>query len=152
MSPIRDLFSFSGRMNRREYAVVFFGSFVVLIAGVYLAIAVDYAFERLAGNVFKGLAGDSSGDEDVSTLTVLLIIPWIIALTWIGFAALAKRFHDINWSGLACLWCVVPWLGFIVQLVMLGVPGSAGQNKYGMPTNFFEPRQASAPPALPPQI
>jgi uncharacterized membrane protein YhaH (DUF805 family) len=151
MSSIGGLFSFSGRMNRREYAVVFFGSFFVLIAAVYLAIAVDYAFERLAGNVFKGLAGDSSGDEDVSTLTVLLIIPWIIALTWIGFAALAKRFHDINWSGLACLWCLIPWVGFIIQLVMLGVRGSAGENKYGMPTNFFEPRQASVPPSLPPQ-
>jgi uncharacterized membrane protein YhaH (DUF805 family) len=149
MFSIRVLFSFSGRMNRREYAVVFFGSFVVLIAGVYLAILVSYVFERLIGNVFEGLVGNPSGNEDPSTLTVILTIPWIIAFAWIGFAALAKRFHDINWSGLACLWCVIPWVGLIIQLVMLGVPGSVGENKYGMPTNFFGPRRVSVLATLP---
>jgi uncharacterized membrane protein YhaH (DUF805 family) len=149
MFSIRVLFSFSGRMNRREYAVVFFGSFVVLIAGVYLAILVSYVFERLAGNALEGLLGHASTDDDPGTLTVLLATPWIIAIWWIGLAALAKRFHDINRSGLACLWCVIPWVGFIIQLVMLGIPGSAGENKYGMPTNFFEPRRVSAFATLP---
>jgi uncharacterized membrane protein YhaH (DUF805 family) len=151
MPSIPVLFSFSGRMNRREYAVVFFGSFFVLIAGVYLAILVSYAFQRLFGNVLEGLLGNASGDEDVSTFTVLLVIPWIVAVWWIGLAALAKRFHDINRSGLACLWCLIPWVGLIIQLVMLCIPGSAGENKHGMPTKFFEPRRVSALAALPPQ-
>jgi uncharacterized membrane protein YhaH (DUF805 family) len=52
---------------------------------------------------------------------------------WVALASLVKRFHDIGWSGLACLMVFIPGVGGFVPLIMLFVPGNDGGSQYGEP-------------------
>jgi uncharacterized membrane protein YhaH (DUF805 family) len=122
MNILRALFSFYGRFNRGEFATIFFGSILLIIAGVV------------------GLAVVSKNPGGVS-----FIVGWILAMKWAAFAALAKRFHDIDWRGTACLFILIPFVGFVVPLVMLFVEGSQGVNQYGAATGFFTRRGVKIP-------
>jgi len=59
----------------------------------------------------------------------------IVGLTWLFMwpflAMLAKRSHDINQSGALSLFMLVPFLGFIVAIIVGLIPGTKGDNKYG---------------------
>jgi uncharacterized membrane protein YhaH (DUF805 family) len=70
------------------------------------------------------------GDGSAATLFVF----GALALTlWVALASLVKRFHDIGWSGLACLMVFIPGVGGFVPLIMLFIPGNDGGNQYGEP-------------------
>ncbi len=42
-----------------------------------------------------------------------------------------KRWHDINLTGWLSLLIFIPYLGFVVILVVGLIPGKSGENKYG---------------------
>ncbi|MGY3404194.1 DUF805 domain-containing protein [Bradyrhizobium sp. 131] len=109
MDVLQAFFSFRGRINRCEY------SFVLVGALVTLAIA----FIATASHL-KGLTGIS-----------------IILCKWMLLAALAKRFHDVGWSGWCCLLSFVPMVGIVTYFVLLGIEGTSGPNKYGSVQTFF---------------
>jgi len=130
MSVLRTLFGFSGRMNRREYAAVFFGTVLTFLLSLAPIIALS-----------KALGGDSDADGYIG----LFAIGLIILCKWINLAALAKRLHDVGASGWICLVALVPLLGLVLFLAMFFVPGTKGDNHYGPRTSFFGPR---TPPAV----
>lgn len=61
----------------------------------------------------------------------------IIACKWALLAGLAKRFHDIGWSGAACLLSFVPLVGLITYFSLLLAEGTPGPNKDGDAQRFF---------------
>jgi uncharacterized membrane protein YhaH (DUF805 family) len=42
-----------------------------------------------------------------------------------------KRLHDINWSGWLVLLSLVPYVGLIIPLILLFMPGTQGANRFG---------------------
>jgi uncharacterized membrane protein YhaH (DUF805 family) len=128
MSFLRPCFSFSGRMNRSEYATVYFGSMLALVAGFAFAIWLIHVFD----------------DADDNTIAIISLFAFIFACKWATLAALAKRLHDVGASGAICLLGFVPALGTVLFLVMLFFPGTKGGNHYGAPTYRFRPRMSYA--------
>lgn len=101
-----NIFSFSGRIRRTEYAVTqilvsFVGSILFLI---------------FSASLFAG--------ESVATgMLIILFVPMLL-LSWVSLAAGAKRCHDRGNSGFFQL---IPFYG----LWMLFGDGDHGPNRYG---------------------
>jgi uncharacterized membrane protein YhaH (DUF805 family) len=119
MGLLRALFSFKGRLDRSEYAVGF---------AIYVAL--------LIGFVVWGGPASEWGD-----LGAILGLASIVVLTWILFATLAKRMHDIGKPGLMSLAVFIPIVGQFTPFVMLFYPGEPDSNLYGSsrPGWFVEP-------------
>jgi uncharacterized membrane protein YhaH (DUF805 family) len=128
MSVLRNLLGFSGRMNRREYAAVFFGTMLTLLLALAPIIILSKAI----------------GDKDADGYLGIFALVVIALCKWINLAALAKRLHDVGTSGWACLLALVPLVGLVLYLAMFFVPGTKSDNGYGPPRSFFRPR---TPPA-----
>lgn len=107
---ISALFSFRGRLNRTQYALVFVLAYLGPMA---LLVAME---------------GDMKGDS--GALVSLALIIWML---WVLFASLAKRFHDIGKPGAYCLFVFIPFVGVITVLAMLFVRGMSEANEYGPP-------------------
>ncbi|MEY9364686.1 uncharacterized membrane protein YhaH (DUF805 family) [Bradyrhizobium yuanmingense] len=112
MNYLRAFFSFYGRMNRLQYAMVVLIGYV----GPLIFFALTWPSLR------------SMGDLGVFTgMTPLIVMIWVL------YAATAKRFHDINKSGFASLLICIPIVGIFTPLVLLFYPGDASDNRFGPP-------------------
>ncbi len=112
-----DFIKFDGRIGRGTYwkyvAILFVG---YMVAGFAYGSSVDtYTGEASGG----GLA--------------LAAIIWL-ALLPVSFSANIRRWHDHGKSGWWMLISLVPFIGALYSLVMLGfVAGTPGPNAYGSP-------------------
>lgn len=97
------LFSFRGRCGRLAYL----GIFVVQMVLFLIALSVG-AVGLAAGVMGSGIAG---------LLGVLAVVGGVIAMAWIGAAALARRTRDIGWKPVV----VLP-LWYVLSIVPLMVP------------------------------
>ncbi len=102
-----DLFTFSGRRNRKSYFLYFVAVMIVLAIVWGVAAAADSV-------VLMGIAGVIS-----------------LALTISSLAVGAQRCRDFGWTGWAILIQMIPAVGFIFACAMLFVPGNVGENRYG---------------------
>ena len=114
MGLLRALFSFKGRLNRREYA-----------SGIFI-------FVFLFGVLFEILF-DKIGAE--------LGLVFFVALMWMFFAVLAKRMHDIGRTGWVSLAVFIPMVGLFIPFVLVFYPGEPNLNLSGEPRPgwFVEP-------------
>ena len=112
MNYLRGFFSFHGRINRLQYAIVMLIGYV----GSLAIFALTWPSLRAMGDVgvFTGIAN-------------------LIVGFWILFAAMAKRFHDINKSGLSSLLIFLPIAGLLTPLGLLFYRGDATDNRFGHP-------------------
>lgn len=55
----------------------------------------------------------------------------VIASVIISIVLMAKRLHDLDKTGWLSLLIFVPVVGFILFVVLLVIPGTAGPNNYG---------------------
>ena len=94
--------STKGRMNRKHYGI---NILVIFVIGFWL----------LFGNTYLEAP----------------IHPWILLIitNWLAAMAMAKRLHDINWSGKNFFWIIFGWI--IGYIVLLFVEGDRIDNKYG---------------------
>lgn len=104
------VFSYKGRLRRRDYALLLIASVVML--------AVSYV-----GLIWVIVA---DGGDDGANLVAFVPLLYLVALALVAFICLqtAKRLHDIGWSGWFCL---VPY----IQLPLLFIEGERGENRYG---------------------
>ena len=110
------LFSLDGRINRSQF---WLGSLIIIMGLLVLSFIITAIREPTNNNVFFNIS-----------MIVGMVLIW-----WMGQATSIKRLHDINQSGWAILWILVPILGqlylcwLFVQICFL--KGSDGPNKYG---------------------
>jgi uncharacterized membrane protein YhaH (DUF805 family) len=116
MNYLRGFFSFYGRINRLQYAIVMLIGYL----GSLAIFALTWPSLRAMGDlgVFTGLAS-------------------LIVGIWVLFAAMAKRFHDINKSGLSSLLILLPVAGLFTPLALLFYRGEATDNRFGRPPLWF---------------
>ena len=106
--------SFRGRLNRGDYAII-------LLSGYIIPLAMFLYLYRT---------------EDTELITAIEYL-LIVIMLWVFFAATARRFHDIDKPGWACLAVFVPIVGIFTPFVLLFIPGSPLGNSYGKPQAFF---------------
>ena len=77
---------------------------------------------------------DNMRDRDLNIL-ILIVLAIVAFIIWlIGISLSVRRWHDLNKSGWWVLVNLIPILGWIYTLVMLGfMPGDQGHNNYGPP-------------------
>jgi len=121
-SILRILLSSSGRMNRKEYATSVIMTFVILI--MLIIITAIYA------NKYK-MSTDITNNS---------IVCMFVFQQYISIVSLIKRLHDIDQSGVMWLVALIPIVGVLLYVFVLFVEGTAGGNRYGSPSRFFEPR------------
>lgn len=65
----------------------------------------------------------------VAVFAIIALVVWLI-----GISLSVRRWHDLNKSGWWVLINIIPVIGWIYSLVMLGfMPGDQGANHYGAP-------------------
>jgi uncharacterized membrane protein YhaH (DUF805 family) len=116
MNYLRGFFSFYGRINRLQYAMVMLVGYLGPIA----IFALTWPSLRTMGDL-GALAG----------LAPLIVMVWVL------FAATAKRFHDINKSGFSSLLICIPFVGLVTPLALLFYPGDASDNRFGRAPLWF---------------
>lgn len=99
-----NMFSFSGRRNRKSYILAASSMVAAMIVLSILSSALSAATDSVAPAVVGGL----------------LYIPLMV----LGIALASQRARDFGWSGWAIL---IPGFAF----VLLFVPGTQGVNRYG---------------------
>jgi len=109
MSALWFLFSFRGRISRKQYwffyLVVFLGAFILT------------AFTGISTNIYE-----------ISTPQLMFML-WIL---WPSLAVQAKRWHDQDKSALWLLINFIPIAGPIWSLIQNGfIPGTHGPNRFG---------------------
>ncbi len=97
---------FEGRASRREFWLWLLFHFVISFVIAVLATAVADMFTIVA--VLYGLA---------------TIVPHL--------AVGARRLHDHNKSGWLQLVILIPFVGWIIVLILMVLPGNQGENKHG---------------------
>lgn len=103
----KSLFSFKGRIRRTKYWIInlFLG---LLIFPIYLTDENNVSISALIGMFF------------LATLAV-----------WIGFAASAKRYHDLGKSGWWIIFQLIPIVGYAFIIYAAFFKGQEHDNKYG---------------------
>ena len=119
------LFTPKGRLNRTEFATLF-----------CLGLGVSAAAVFAAGPIMNALHLSDTGRNVFFGLLLGGFVLW----KYITIVGLVKRLHDMDISGLLWLVLLIPGIGSLFYLVSLFAPGSKKENKYGSPSQFFEPR------------
>lgn len=108
---LRKIFSYQGRMRRRDYALVTIPLYTII---VFIGSVIEFTIEST---------------EDVLTLLFLIILT--ISITIISVFQIIKRLQDINLAGTYWLVIFIPILNVLFGFWLLFTDGSVGTNKYG---------------------
>ena len=113
---LSDLFTLSGRRNRKSYFFYTLLFFIVLIILWTIALTSgDFASEN-SDIFFNSIVV-------VSILTIPLeISAWIVG---------GQRCRDFGWTGWAILLVFLPIFGWAFFIAVLCIPGNRGRNRYG---------------------
>jgi uncharacterized membrane protein YhaH (DUF805 family) len=119
MLPLKRYARFHGRSPRTEFWM--FALFQFLLIGAVLVIGVVWA-----------CVGDKEViDVDRARWLAELLVFLAIALLIPNLAVSVRRLHDRNLSGWLVLMLLVPYLGPLVILVLMMLPGTRGPNRFG---------------------
>lgn len=112
LAVLRKYIEFNGRARRKEYW--FFVLFNLLIV--------------IGLSVIEGILGlgDSIGGG-YGPLTAL----YTLAILLPGLGVTVRRLHDSEKSGWFVLLALVPFIGGLILLVLMALPGTSGDNRYG---------------------
>jgi uncharacterized membrane protein YhaH (DUF805 family) len=108
-----DLFTFSGRRNRKSYVLYYLATVALIIGGLLLSTAVT-AISPTAGLVLW-------------VIYVVLMIAVLVS----SFAVSAQRIRDFGYSGCWVFIYLIPYVGFAASIALFFIPSSEGENKYG---------------------
>jgi|SRR6185436_8411505 len=116
--PLKRYFDFAGRSRRLEYWLFTVFVWAVLIAELMAIIAVADALG----------AADKNGDPPGIAFLIVFLTWMALFIPWL--AALVRRLHDSDKSG---LWLLIYFLPFggLVLLVFMFLDGTEGPNSYG---------------------
>jgi uncharacterized membrane protein YhaH (DUF805 family) len=116
--PLRRYADFSGRSRRKEYWMFVLFQILVLAPLMLVAIALD------------GTSGDAS-DPFSGGLTLAVLGIYFLVFLIPGLAVQVRRFHDQDKSGWFILLGFIPYIGGLILLVFMCLPGTRGPNRFG---------------------
>lgn len=113
---MKKLFSTSGRLARLDYFLINLASLIIVVFFAWIELNICFdprdSFYHLTWYT-------------VFCIIVSLTIFYIIAVTII------KRLHDFDQSGWWSLLLLIPAVNTILELALLFIPGTKGDNQYG---------------------
>ena len=114
--PLKRYADFEGRSRRLEYWM--FTLFMLLVMAVLLGL---------------GLASGSPSDGafPMSGFVLILFVLFCVGIIIPSIAVQVRRLHDQNMSGWWILLSLIPYLGGLIMLVLMLIPGNNGANRFG---------------------
>ena len=119
---IQSPFALSGRRNRVDYF-----TYQILVTALVLSV---WILEGLLGTL-----------DPTGVIHWLFLFPTIIVFFGAAVSLLAvgaQRCRDIGWPGWTIFFCFIPLAGHVFWILLLLLPGTAGENRYGSPTTYGE--------------
>ncbi|MEP1897044.1 MAG: DUF805 domain-containing protein [Alloalcanivorax venustensis] len=115
------LFQVKGRLGRMRY-FVYAMTITLIVYAVFAAVT-----------AFAAVAGQSATEPGGVMFPVLMIVLAVGGLFTAVMSIIygVRRLNDLNMSGWLILLMLVPLANFVMALVLLFVPGSKADNKYG---------------------
>ena len=110
---LRMSFNGAGRARRLEYGWFTLFQFVAFV----ITLMID-------GSLTGFNAYTSQPNAYVTTWLLLAFVPAAIGVT-------SRRSHDLGWSGWLAAAAIIPYIGWVLILVFLFMPGKAAENKHG---------------------
>lgn len=97
--------------------------------GVILAIIVAITVFSLIAGLVVGIVGAVAAMDEQNAHAISTIVGYAAGLVgvWIGEQAVVRRARDIGWGKGVCYLAVVPVVGFVIGLLLLFMPGKAGE-------------------------
>ena len=124
-------FSFSGRVNRKEYGVFYLIMLILMFVLAYI--------DGLTGLYITTMSNQVGIISTIFTLVVFLP----------AYSMITKRLHDIGKSGSWSLLLMAPLVGTIFLFVLFLKKGDPGINQYGPPSGWNAERSNDIPPTVP---
>ncbi len=121
LMPLSRYAEFSGRSGRREYWMYSLFQAIVVVG---FAIAFFAIF---------GLEDNFSSNGDAVFGLVFAIVAYLLIFLVPSISVTVRRFHDQGLSGWLYFVSFIPYVGSIILIVFMCLPGSSGANKYGDP-------------------
>lgn len=125
---------FKGRMKRMSFFLWYIANFFVF-TGIFVAYFLSIGAMGMIGR--SGGANEAAAMESLMGIgmsAIFILIPLLILNLYVTCALAAKRFHDMGYGGLWVILLFVPYLAFIVLIVMFFFPSEKIDNKFG-PSN-----------------
>ena len=118
--PVK-IFSISGRMGRLRYLAYLTALILIVWLGGSVLMAMLLGIVAAMGS-------------DASTMAIPLIILIYGAMLIGSFMLAIQRVHDFDTTGWITLLFLVPVVNMIFSLILLFMPGSDGENRFGKKT------------------
>ena len=64
----------------------------------------------------------------LTALSIVALVSWL----WAGLLVTIRRFHDQDRSGWFILVGAIPYVGGLITIAFMCVPGTVGPNRFGM--------------------
>lgn len=116
LMPLRRYADFKGRSRRREYWMFTLFLTLVTMAAVLLAL--------LTGSM-------NADDPRPGSFGMILLGLASIAIIVPSIAVQVRRYHDQDRTGWLVLLAFIPYIGGIIALVFMCLPGTRGPNRFG---------------------
>ena len=125
INPLKRLFDFKGRANRKEFWLFVCWFIVLLLASIF-------AVMLLCSLIGTLLYSDPSRQESVSWIGFIICVVWAYLSTiLLPLSLRTRRLHDIGMSGWWQLLLFVPYLGGLALFICMLLPGNEGENRFG---------------------
>ncbi len=114
--PLKRYADFQGRSQRQEYWMFVLGVVIVevILFGLYA--------------VLGGMTGNAGG---IALLPMILLVIFGLGIIVPAIAVQVRRFHDQDKSGWFVLLGLIPYVGGLIVLVFMCLPGTPGPNRFG---------------------
>lgn len=122
IDAIKQYSNFNGRCGRREFWMFMLVNFLIIFTGLFIGVIL---LSILIESVLSYLV-----------MLIMLMISFIYS-AFILFPLLSisvRRLHDQDRSGLFLLFNFIPWVGNLAVIILLALPGTPYDNKYGSST------------------
>jgi nitrate/nitrite transporter NarK len=128
------LFSVRGRIPRGTFwgTMILLGILTLFVYLMTSLIVAHGAHIYVPGGGVKHLTESLFAVPDANVYVLTFRLAWLLAVSWIALALQLKRWHDLGKTGWLVLINLVPVVGSVISLVVLGFfKGSAGANEFG---------------------
>lgn len=114
--PLKRYADFSGRSPRAEYWWFVLFEWLGLMALIFLSVA---------------LVGEAKGATPYFGAFILPLLLAFAALIIPNIAVQVRRLHDQDRSGWMILLFMIPYVGGLIAILFMCLPGTAGPNRFG---------------------
>jgi uncharacterized membrane protein YhaH (DUF805 family) len=123
----QDLFTFSGRRNRKSYFLYLVAMMLFLTILWGAVVGVEHGGAHQFADLQSGYG--QAGAGEVGAVIIAGILTFLAAIS--GWIVAAQRCRDFGWTGWAVLITLLPAIGWLFGLALIFIPGTLGPNRYG---------------------